>query len=68
MGESASHDNDGPGAAGLHGWSRHLCDDDGTNHVYRVGLLQVGDPRAQQLVRSSDDRVVNDEPWCTCLR
>jgi hypothetical protein len=30
----------------------------------RIGRLQVGDARAQQLVRSAHDRVVDDEPRC----
>jgi hypothetical protein len=54
-----------PRPAARMGGSGDLCDDDGTNDVDRVGRLQVGDARAQQLVRSSHDRVVHDQPRCS---
>jgi hypothetical protein len=65
IGETAAGDDDGAEAGGSHGGGGDLCDDDGTNDVDRVGRLQVGGARAQQLVRSSHDRVVDDEPGCT---
>jgi len=62
IGKPASRDNDGAGAGGSHGRGDDLCDDDGANDIDRVGRLQMGDARAQQLIRSSHDRAVDDEP------
>ncbi len=63
IGKPSSGDNDGAGAGGPHGWSSDLCDDDCTNDVDRISRLQMGDARAQQLIRSSHYRVIDDEPW-----
>src|ERR1700726_2838339 len=45
----------------------NLCHDDGADDVNRIGRLQVLDARAQELVRSSHDCVVDDEPGRTLL-
>ena len=65
IGEPAAGDDDGAGSGGAHGRGGDLRDDDGTENVDRIRRLQMRDARAEQLIRSSHDRVVDDQPWCT---
>jgi hypothetical protein len=65
--ESATRHDDGARAGRLHGWGGDLCHDDGADHVNCIGSLQVLDARGQELVRSSHDCVVDDEPRRTLL-
>ena len=51
----------------IEGGGGDLRHDDGADDVDRIGRLQVLDVRAQELVRSAHDRVVDGESRCAIV-
>ena len=59
--ETTTRHHDGARTSGAHGWSGDLRQHDGAYDVHRISRLQVFNSRLQELVRSSHDRVVDDD-------